>query len=977
MILVNYVLRALRRVGSLSGIAAGRLRHFAYLSKTGVRGLLSPGAWGRAVNRNAEAFLYEVAVPLGRRRTQARLAKGTPRSLWGVTPILTLPLKARADRLLGFRSHSLVFVTYHITRSFDINLHKLTGAVFKFAMPLAPAYDHLLLAWALLRYDVFHFFYDRGLTRPVTRFGVNPVELDILRAAGKRVYLYAYGADVRRRDATLALGRWNFCAECPEPGRFCVCADDEGAHLMQGMAERVTQAVALGDMLAYVPDARNLHYWPIDIDALPPGPPPRPDGPLRIAHAPNHTHFKGSHYLEATIEKLRTEGHDIEYVKVQGVPNAEVIRLFGIADLVADQFLGGAFGYTALEAMARGKPVLTYVRSPDLVEAAEECPLINVTPDTLEATLRWVLANRKRLPAIGAQGRRYVERWHAIDAVADRLGRMYEDTADFPPATRQRITAHREGERRRRAALPPAAGWEHPFRVDWRDRVDKAVRLSKLPLDERWSRLGLGKPPTDAWASYDRTPWRHPWLAAENLRAFSSFSVNVLADLRMRFADLPSMSFGLVGNMANINYMRFCGLYRRGLHLELHLPKYDLVPTSQPVWENFDGDITELGPDPAAAILQRPLPAGVKRMQESGDWEQQVKSGRHRFVNLDHLVAFPEFMPYNAGMEALQRHAALLVTQFLFFGPLADRPYVVGPMGGEIWFDAARDDALGRFSRLALRQAYAVLVSNPITLAHARRLGLSNCLYLPFWIDEDRYCPGEESDIRAEWQSISGGGTFFVMTSMRLDNNWKGADLALEGFARFVRAAPNARLVVLGWGADQAVAKARLQELGMADKVLWLPMAGKARLARYLRAADALIEQFVLGYYGASGLEAIASGLPVIMRLETAQYDALVPRGAPPILHAADADAVAAHLHHLHADEAGRRRLGAETRAWFLDTHASSAVLADVAALLHAAAIGAPIDWERSPLAQPLGEHERAYQDDQLAKAPAFGTYEI
>lgn len=416
-------------------------------------------------NALTSALLHKVAVPLGRRRTDVRLAQGAPASLWGVTPILTLPLKARADRTLGFKSHSLVFVTYYIARDFDFNLERVIHWLERHAGGLIAPFERLLLAWALWRYDVFHFFYDKGLTAPVTRYGVNPVELDLLRAAGKRVYLYAYGADVRRRAETLALGKWNFCTECPEPGRFCTCEDEGNVAIMAGMAARATCAVALGDMLAYVPNARNMHYWPIDLDRVPPAAPPRADGPLRIAHAPNHTHFKGSHHLEAMIARLRAEGHAIEYVKVQGVPNAEVIRLFGEADLVADQFIGGAYGYTALEAMARGKPVMTYVRSPDLVEAAEECPLINVTPDTLEETLRWCLANRAQLPAIGAQGTAYVRRWHTIDAVAERLGRMYEETADFPEATLRPIREARAAILAAREHIPQAAGWQHPFLV--------------------------------------------------------------------------------------------------------------------------------------------------------------------------------------------------------------------------------------------------------------------------------------------------------------------------------------------------------------------------------------------------------------------------------------------------------------------------------------------------------------------------------
>lgn len=949
------------------------------------------GLMAEPTNRFSQWLLNDYVMPRAKGWSDARLAKARPRSLWGVTPILTLPLKAQADRLLGFRSHSLVFVTYHISRNFDFNLRKLVNATAKLAPQLSQALERMILAWAIARYDVFHFFYDRGLMLPVTRFGVNPQELDLLRSAGKRVYLYAYGADVRRRGATLALGKWNFCTECPDPGRFCVCDDASGSEIMEGMCERVTQAVALGDMLAYVPDARNMHYWPIDTAAIPLGAPSRRDGPLKIAHAPNHTHFKGSGHLEAAIEKLRSQGHQIEYVKVQGVPNTEVIRLFGEADIVADQFIGGAYGYTALEAMARGKPVLTYTRGPELIEAPEDCPLINVTPDTLEETLLWCVTHRDKLAAIGAQGRAYIERWHSISAVASRFGQMYEDTAAFPDAMLAKIRAQRDAEARRRASVPNATDWKHPFLIGFSaagpakrltpynaSEIDRALALTKASPSERWQAAGLGREPRDAWVSYDRSPWRHPWLTSGNMRAFSQFSQGVFAELRAAIGDdhVATGDFGFVGNIANISYMRASGLRRHIPRIDLHLPTFDRALMSLPAWEDFDGDIEELGEDPVTRLLERPLPDRTSWLEVSGDWEDELRARDYPFIEMEDVIAWPDYMPYAKGLKVLNRHDAVLVSQVLFFGHLSRRPYIVAPMGGEIWFDAARDDNLGRITRRSLERASCVLVSNPITLAHARRHGLTNCLYLPFVIDEEQYAPGPASDLRAEWEAKT-GGDFFILTSMRLDNQWKGAHIGLDGFARFSRAYPGARLLILGWGVDEAATRARLEQLGIADKVLLLPIVGKARLARYLRSVDVAMEQFVLGYFGASGLEAMASGLPLIMRIEKAQYDGLVPDGCPLVLDADSAEAVAAHLSMLYDQPELRREIGANTRKWFLANHASSARWRDYKLLLDAAALGYRFDWGTSPLSEALSAEEAAYHREQLAGAPPFPAYEL
>ncbi len=432
-----------------------------------------------------DSAISAIIAPLASRLSARRLSRGAPRALWLGTPILTLPLKARATRLLGFRSQSLVFDTYYISQGFDLNLRRLANGAAKLGPWAGAIMDRLILVWAMLRFDVLHCFFDRGIMRPAGRFGIRQEELELLNAAGTRVYAFAYGADVRLRQKTLALGRWNFCAECPEPGKFCLCDDNSGQARLDAIGERITAPVALGDMVPYPKGAKNLHYWPIDLERLPQASPPQLDGPLRIAHAPNHMHFKGSHYLESAIETLRAKGHVIEYIKVQGVPNSEVIRLFGAADLVADQFLGGAYGYTALEAMALARPVLSFVRSPDLVEAVAECPLINVTPDTLEETLLWCLANRAALAEIGSAGRTYVARWHTVEAVAARLGRLYLATGGFPMPVTSRIDSAIAAEQARREALP-AILVHHPFCID----AAGCSRLDMMPRRAQARRLG-------------------------------------------------------------------------------------------------------------------------------------------------------------------------------------------------------------------------------------------------------------------------------------------------------------------------------------------------------------------------------------------------------------------------------------------------------------------------------------------------------
>ncbi|WP_374300562.1 hypothetical protein [Ferrovibrio sp.] len=378
-------------------------------------------------------------VFVARQLTAWRVWRGRPSTVWGTTPILTLPLLARCDRSLGLASQSLVYLTYHISSAFDVNLNRIS----RLALRRFLAYQWLtwlVFLYALLRYDVFHFFNDRGfLVRPGGGIGLSEFELQLLRRAGKRIYTYAYGADVRTRNATQSLGPLNFCMDCVEVGRYCICDDAAGAANMEMIGRYVNGAVAMADMVRYVPHARVFHYWPIDMSEAPSFPPARPEGALRVFHAPNHTHFKGSAYLQKAINRLQTEGYAIELMVVQGKTNAEVIQAMRQADVVAEQFIGGAHGYTAVEAWSIGKPVICYIRNRDVLADPDTCPFINAGPDDLYEELKKCLLGHYDLEEMGRQGRLYVIRHYSREAVAIKLGQMYLTTASPSPAWKQVI----------------------------------------------------------------------------------------------------------------------------------------------------------------------------------------------------------------------------------------------------------------------------------------------------------------------------------------------------------------------------------------------------------------------------------------------------------------------------------------------------------------------------------------------------------
>lgn len=377
------------------------------------------------VHRISLRFL-EYAVLWGRRLSKKRMQKGKLRSLWGVTPILTLPLLARCDRLLGINSQSFVYVTYVVTQKFDINLNRPRNWLLKNAPAFYTSFINIVMGLALLRYDIFHFFCDRGIMDPVNQIGIHPKELALLKRAGKFLFTYTYGADIRTQKTTQQLGKYHLCMSCPAPLVSCICDDNEGRTNISRIRESATAMISMGDMVAYVPGAYHIHYWPIDINRLAYiGVRQNWGKPLRIAHVPNHPHFKGTSYLEAVVQRLSEEDFAIELLRAEGVTNDRVLEIYSEADIVADQFIAGFHGYAALEAMSLGKPVLCFLRNDDMMLDPNTCPIINTNPDTLYDVLKRILLGDLDLVEIGKRGRQYIENHYSLPAVATRLGKMY------------------------------------------------------------------------------------------------------------------------------------------------------------------------------------------------------------------------------------------------------------------------------------------------------------------------------------------------------------------------------------------------------------------------------------------------------------------------------------------------------------------------------------------------------------------------
>jgi glycosyltransferase involved in cell wall biosynthesis len=96
---------------------------------------------------------------------------------------------------------------------------------------------------------------------------------------------------------------------------------------------------------------------------------------------------------------------------------------------VVDQLNAGWYGLFAIECMALGKPVVTYLHDEAVRRTGEAfgtaVPLVSATAETLRERIRPLVADAAERRRVGAASRAYVERVHDLERVTDRLLDVY------------------------------------------------------------------------------------------------------------------------------------------------------------------------------------------------------------------------------------------------------------------------------------------------------------------------------------------------------------------------------------------------------------------------------------------------------------------------------------------------------------------------------------------------------------------------
>jgi glycosyltransferase involved in cell wall biosynthesis len=145
-----------------------------------------------------------------------------------------------------------------------------------------------------------------------------------------------------------------------------------------------------------------------------------------VLHAPSSRMKKGTEGVVAACKQL-----DVELEIVEGLDHREAFERYRNADVIVDQLKAGWYGVFAIEAMALGKPVVTFLHDEAVRKTNDafgvDVPIVNATVETLAGALRPLVESVEERRRVGRASRAYAEEVHDLERMTDRLLALYAE----------------------------------------------------------------------------------------------------------------------------------------------------------------------------------------------------------------------------------------------------------------------------------------------------------------------------------------------------------------------------------------------------------------------------------------------------------------------------------------------------------------------------------------------------------------------
>lgn len=269
-----------------------------------------------------------------------------------------------------------------------------------------------ILQYAIGSYNLFHFHFGSSLT-------LDKSDLEVLADCGKKIIMHHWGSDVRLYSKAVELSKYVVVKTANE---------DNLKRNMEFCAKYIDHCI-VGDyeLYEYVKDYyNNIHILPvaIDLEKFPVEQARENKRPV-VVHASTSQAIKGTEFILKAVEELKQK-IDFDFILVSNQSNESAKAVYRKADIIVDQLLIGCYGVFAVESMAMGKPVISWISEFMQEKYPKDLPIFIANPDNICRQLEILLKDNQLRKDLGLQGRKYVEKYHDMNIVSRKLLDLYK-----------------------------------------------------------------------------------------------------------------------------------------------------------------------------------------------------------------------------------------------------------------------------------------------------------------------------------------------------------------------------------------------------------------------------------------------------------------------------------------------------------------------------------------------------------------------
>lgn len=190
-------------------------------------------------------------------------------------------------------------------------------------------------------------------------------------------------------------------------------------------------------------------------------------------------------------------------------------------------------------------------------------------------------------------------------------------------------------------------------------------------------------------------------------------------------------------------------------------------------------------------------------------------------------------------------------------------PLITMSWGYDILVDSEKNFLWKWITKFTLKRSAIFIGDCDVVKDKAKRLGFSEkrIVLFPWGIDLKHYQPAKNLQLR----NHLGWNDKFILLSLRSWEKIYGVDLVAKAFVEASKYDPDLRLLLLGNGSQESEIKTIFEEAGVADRVYLGGVIGQQELPDYYHASDLYISASYSDGSSVSLMEALASGLPVLV----------------------------------------------------------------------------------------------------------------